>query len=267
MQAYIADIAASKTDWSNKPSIVVYFSGCDFRCPYCFASEILDFKEEFLKDLKDVKSQIKSLSYSCSNIYFTGGEPCLQKPSLIEIAKFSKQFGLKAGLQTNGSNPHVIRLMLDLNLLDYLSLDLKAPFDDAVFEKTTKSRTFFKPTDDTIKGIKESISILKENKKINVDVRTTIAPSVMFNKEHILRIASEIKGMNCRWILQQFQPNLGRLVNGNMRELNTVSLNFLENLKEACLKIYPEMSIEIKTEGFNVAEMDIKKDVFDGLDS
>lgn len=265
MQAYIADITQATVDWSDKPSMIVYFSGCDFRCPYCFASEILDFKEEFLKDLRDIKAQIKPLSYSCSNIYFTGGEPCLQKPSLIDLAKFSKSLGLKTGLQTNGSNPNVIRLMLDLNLLDYVSLDMKAPFDDNTFEKTTKSRTFFKPISDIIDEVRKSISLLKENKKVNVDVRTTIAPSVMFNKEHILRIASEIKGMDCRWLLQQFQPNLGKLVNGNMMDLNPPSLGFLENLKDACLKVYPEMNIEIKSEGFNVAEIWIKK--VDGLES
>src|SRR3989344_4763879 len=255
MQAFIVDISKSSVDWGNKDSIIVYFAGCDFRCPYCFASEILDTKQEFLKDIKDAKLQIKALSYECSSIYFTGGEPCLQKPALIELAKFSRSLGLKTGLQTNGGNPNVLRLMLDLNLLDYVSLDIKAPFDDAVFEKTTKSRTFFKPTEDIINEVRASISILKENKKINVDIRTTITPSVMFNKEHILRIASEIKGMDCRWILQQFQPTLGKLVNGNMKDINPPSSAFLENVKEACLKVYPEMRIEVKEENLNLASL------------
>ncbi|HLD37503.1 MAG TPA: anaerobic ribonucleoside-triphosphate reductase activating protein [Candidatus Nanoarchaeia archaeon] len=255
MQAFISDISKSSVDWDNKDSIIVYFAGCDFRCPYCFAAEILDTKQEFLKYLKEVKSQIKELSYHCSAIYFTGGEPCLQKPALIELARFSRSLGLKTGLQTNGSNPNVLRLMLDLNLLNYVSLDLKAPFDDGIFEKTTKSSTFFKPTSDIMDEVKESISILKENKKINIDVRTTITPSIMFNKEHILRVASEIKGTRCRWILQQFQPNLGKLVNGNMKDINPPSFSFLENLKEACLKVYPEMRIEIKDGSFNVADL------------
>lgn len=252
MQAYISGIAQSSVDWDSRPSIIVYFAGCDFRCQCCFASEMLDFREEFLKNLKDIKAQLKPLSHSAGSVYFTGGEPCLQKPSLTELAKFSKSLGLKTGLQTNGSNPNVIRLMLDLNLLDYVSLDIKSPFDENVFEKATKSMTFFKPTGDIMDSVKESIALLKGNKKANVDVRTTIIPSIMFNKEHILRIASEIKGLDCRWILQQFQPNLGKLANGNMKDLNPPSSGFLENIKEACLKVYPELNIDIKTEGFNV---------------
>lgn len=255
MQAYISGISHSAVDWDSRPSIIVYFAGCDFRCQYCFASEILDFREEFLRNLKDVKAQLKPLSYSAGSVYFTGGEPCLQKPSLTELARFSKSLGLKTGLQTNGSNPNVLRLMLDLNLLDYVSLDIKSPFDENVFEKTTKSSNFFKPTGDIMDSVKESLSLLKGNKKLNVDVRTTIIPSIMFNKEHILRIASEIKGLGCRWILQQFQPNLGKLTNGNMKELNSPSQGFLENLKENCLNSYPELNIEIKTDRFNVLSL------------
>ena len=226
MQAYIADVTQSYVDWNSNSSIIVYFSGCDFRCPYCFAADILDFKEEFLKDIREVKSQIKSLVNTSSNIFFTGGEPCLQKPALVELSKFSKQQGLKIGLQTNGSNPKVLRLLLDLNLPNYISLDIKTPFDDIIFEKTTKSKTFFKQTKDIMKDIKDTIDILRKNNRISIDIRTTIAPSVIFNKEHILRIASEIKNLDCRWIFQQFQP-YKRLVDNKMQGLNPPSLNFL----------------------------------------
>ena len=53
MQAFIADYSTSSVDWGNKDSIIVYFAGCDFRCPYCFAAEILDTKQEFLKAVKE----------------------------------------------------------------------------------------------------------------------------------------------------------------------------------------------------------------------
>jgi len=41
-----------------------------------------------------------------------------------------------------------------------------------------------------------------------------------------------------------------------MRDLNPPSLNFLENLKESCIKVYPNLNIEIKRDGFNVVELD-----------
>lgn len=253
MQAYIASVIKSYADWANKEAILVFFAGCDFRCNYCFVAPILDFKEEFLKDIKEIKEIIKNLSYSSNAIYFTGGEPCLQRAALIELAKFSKKLGLKTGLQTNGSNPKVIRNLLDLKNLDYISIDIKAPFDADVFEKATKSKTFFKAPEEIISGIEETIKLVKNAENIEVDIRTTIVPSIMFKKEHILRIASEIKSINCRWILQQYQPMLGKLVNTKLAGINPPSQSFLENIKEACLKIYPTLNIEIKTGNFNVA--------------
>lgn len=252
MQGYIANITKSFVDWSEKESIVLFFAGCDFRCPYCFVSNILDFKEEYLKELREVKQLIKELALSSDTIYFTGGEPCLQKPVLVELSKFSKQLGLKTGLQTNGSNPKVIKSLLQMNLLDYISVDVKSPFDSEVFEKSTKSKTFFKPTEDIISSIKETLNILKQNKEIVIDIRTAIVPSVMFNKEYLLRIASEVKSINCRWILQQYQPSLGKLVNKNLAGINPPTYSFLQNLQSACLKVYPTLNIEIKMDGFNV---------------
>ena len=250
MQAYISNITKSYVDWAENESVVIFFSGCDFRCQYCFVSSILDFKEEFLKDIREVKSIIKSFSYNCGSVYLTGGEPCLQKPALIELTKFSKQLGLKTGLQTNGSNPKVIDVLMEMSLIDYLSLDIKSPFDAEVFEKTTKSKTFFKPNSDIMEDTRLTLSILKKTDDIQIDIRTTIVPSIMFKKEHILRIASEIKSINCRWILQQYQPLLGKLVNANLQNINPPTHSFLENLKQYCLKVYPTLNIEIKTDNF-----------------
>ena len=36
MQSYIADIIKSYVDWADKEAIVVFFAGCDFRCPFCY---------------------------------------------------------------------------------------------------------------------------------------------------------------------------------------------------------------------------------------
>ena len=253
MQAYISKVNGSYSDWAEKNSIFVYFAGCDFRCPYCFSSPILDFKDEYFRDMREVKELIKSFSHSNDTIYITGGEPCLQKPALLEILKFSRQLGLETGIQTNGSNPKVISSIINSKLVDYISLDLKSPFDEEIFEKTTRSKTFFKQTPDIMKNSRETLSFLKSRDagNISLDIRTTIVPSVMFKKEHILRIASEIKSLNCRWIFQQYTSSAGKVLNSSLGGVNSPTSGFLENLKEACLKFYPTLNIIIKTTDFN----------------
>jgi len=253
MQAYISKVDVSYSDWAEKNCIFVYFAGCDFMCPYCFSSPILDFKDEYLKDLREIKDIIKSFSHSTDSIYITGGEPCLQKPALLDILKFSRQLGLETGIQTNGSNPKVISSIVNSKLVDYISLDLKAPFDEDTFEKTTRSKTFFKQTRDIMESLKETIHLLKlfGSENISIDVRTTIIPSLMFKKEHILRIASEVKSINCRWIFQQYTASAGRVLSSSLGGVNPPTSGFLENLREACLKIYPTLNIIIKTSDFN----------------
>ncbi len=251
MQAYIADVTLSYVDWVGREACVVYFGGCDFRCPFCFVAPLLDFKEEHRKELREVKQTIGEILFSRPVIYFTGGEPCLQRPVLIELAAFAKKFRAKVGLQTNGSNPGVISQLITQGLIDYVSLDIKAPFDSGVFEKATHAMTFFKSAEESMRDIKRTLQILKENVSLEVNIRTTVTPRVMYTKEHVMRIAAEIKNINATWILQQFLPREGKTVNKNLASLNPPSEQFLEHLKESCLARYPTLNIEIKTSNFN----------------
>ena len=191
-------------------------------------------------------------SYESDTIFFTGGEPCLQRPALLELSKFSRKLGLKIGIQTNGSNPKVIKRIIESKSLDYISLDLKSPFDNEIFEKTTHSKTFFKQSSEIMSEIKDTLELLKKHEsQLKIDIRTTIVPSVMFNKEHLLRIASQLRSIECTWILQQYQPHLGKVHSKTLSKVNQPSFKFLENIKESCLKVNPTLNIEIKTSGFN----------------
>ena len=96
--------------------------------------------------------------------------------------------------------------------MDFIALDIKAPFKKEIFEKVTQSGTFFKRPEDILKDIKQTIGILKKNQdKIQIELRTTVVPGLIFRKNDILEIAKEINGLNCRWTLQQFISGKGTL--------------------------------------------------------
>ncbi|MDP7140734.1 MAG: anaerobic ribonucleoside-triphosphate reductase activating protein [Candidatus Woesearchaeota archaeon] len=247
MQAFISGIVPlSTTEWFGKLSAVIFFGGCDFRCRYCYNPEMLESRQEFLTDLKVITSEIKKHEDMIESVIFSGGEPCLQRMALITLAKHFKSKELKVGIDTNGSKPNVIRELLSLELLDFISLDIKSPFSNDVFSRVTNSKTFFTKTEEIMDGIKETINVLRKyHENVELEIKTVIVPSLVYKKEDLLEIARLIDGLNCIWVLQQFE-NEKELVDKNMENIQPASEKFLENLKEFCLKEYPGLRVKIR---------------------
>ncbi|MBI4453799.1 anaerobic ribonucleoside-triphosphate reductase activating protein [Candidatus Woesearchaeota archaeon] len=246
MQAYIAAIEPVNVEWTKNICLKIFFAGCNFKCPFCNTPHLLETKEEVLKDLKDVKKEIELNGNFTEAVIFTGGEPCLQRPQLVELAKFCREKKIKVGIETNGSKPEVLRGLLKEALVDFVAIDIKAPFDEALFEKITTSKTFFISTNQIIQDIKESLEILHEYKdKVDIEARTIIVPSLLFRKEDVMKVAEIVNDIDARWVIQRFN-NMPELVKKNFEHIHPPSTTFLEDLKEACGKKYPNLRIEIK---------------------
>jgi len=251
MQAYIGGIVSMSTvDWPKNICTVIFFAGCDFNCPYCQNSEIIKFNEDNLKDLKEIKKEIKKNIDFIDAVLFSGGEASLQKMALLEIGKFAKKRGLKVGIETNGTKPETLEYLISEGVLDFIGLDIKAPLTDKeLFEKATKSKTFFKTTKEVISNLIETMDILKKNQdRIEIELRTTIVPRLIFRKEDILKIAKTIhdSGINCRWSLQQFRSDFGSVLDPMYQDIENPNKRFIEQLKEHCLKTYPNLRIDIR---------------------
>ncbi len=246
MQGYIAGVLLnSETLWPRNTSVVIFFSGCDFKCPSCIKPTIIDFKEEFLIDIKDVKEVIKANSHISNSVLFAGGEPSLQRDALLELARYSKMLSLKTGIETNGSKPIVLRQLIRQGLINFVSLDFKAPLEPVIFEKITNSKTFFVDTEEILMNLRRTLAILKNNNdKIQLQFKTTIIPSLLYKKEEILKMARIIRHFNSTWKLEQFNPKVPTL-DQNLKNFNSVSPQFMENLKESCLEQYPNLRIQI----------------------
>jgi pyruvate formate lyase activating enzyme len=180
---------------------------------------------------------------------FSGGEASLQPTAIRNLAQYAKKLELKVGIETNGTKPHVLKTLLKSNLLDFVGMDLKAPLEPKIFEKATSSKTFFKTTEDVIKNIEKSIKILKQYDDVEIEIRTTVVPSLVYKKEDILKIAKLIDGLHCTWVLQQFRPEMGELINPHLKNIDAPSKKFINNLKNMCLREFPNLRIEVKAVG------------------
>jgi pyruvate formate lyase activating enzyme len=246
MQAFIGHIEQNTDRFlKGKNSLVLHFAGCNFNCPFCNTPTLLSSKEEYAVDLKDIKKQIKENAALVDYVFFTGGEPCLQKPTLIELAKYSKDCGLMVGIATNGSKPDCLKQLTETMIVDYVIFDLKCQFEDDIFQRVTKSSTFFITTSEVMYDLKRSIEILKDcDTRIIKEFRTTIVPGLIFKKDDLMKIAEEIKGIDCKWVIQGFDPENTK--KGMYSQINPPSQSFLETIREALLKRYPGLRIEIE---------------------
>ncbi|MGM5482216.1 MAG: radical SAM protein [Nanobdellota archaeon] len=229
---------------NNKKYIVINFAGCNFNCPWCNTPHLLNSKEEFITDLKEIKNQINDVAPDAQNVLITGGEPLFQRLAVAEIATFCKDLGLHIALHTNASKPQNLNSLLKKGLINTLIVDFKSPLEEKIFEKITRSSTFFIRTRQVIEDFKESLEIIKKyNHIINLEFQTTIIPSLMFRKEDLLSIAKFIKNMECRWNICRFQP-----VNINSKSFYNIkppSEFFLQDLKESIQKEHPQLRIDL----------------------
>jgi pyruvate formate lyase activating enzyme len=248
MQAYIGGIIRrSETDWDGKRCMVIFFSGCGFRCPFCRTPEILGFRQELLRDLRDVKREI-SAAGEIDAVLFTGGEPCLQKLALLELAKHCRDSGLKVGLETNGARPDCIRALIEEGLVDFIRLDVKAPMRSDIFQKATESATFFKPAESVMDDFSESLELLRDcdsNGRVELELRTTVVPTLVFRKDDLLNIASMLKGFASVWMLQKFMPE-PRMASRKFESVNAPSDEFLANLRDAITKEFPMLNVQVR---------------------
>ena len=103
--------------------------------------------------------------------------------------------GFEVKLDTNGSNPDLLKKLIDEKLLDYVAMDIKAPMDK--YHEVTKSSV-------PLENIKKSIDILLEN-KVDYEFRTTVVKEQLCFDD-FEKIGDLIKGAK-KYYLQKFEPS------------------------------------------------------------
>ena len=113
-------------DYPGKLSCVLFIAGCNFRCPYCHNPELIapNPRQHFFLHEKEIHDFLKKRKGFLDGVVISGGEPTTCK-SILSICKKIKQMGYQIKLDTNGSMPHVIKELIDNNLVDYIAMDIK----------------------------------------------------------------------------------------------------------------------------------------------
>ena len=183
-------------DYPSRVACTVFLLGCNFRCPFCYSAELV--LPEKIKNQPEISEKeffdfLKQRKEFLQGVVLCGGEPTLNK-DLSEFTDKIKKMGYLVKLDTNGSNPEMLKKLIDKKLIDYVAMDIKAPREK--YALATGNRA-------DLEKIQKSIDILKK-REIDYEFRTTVIPA-FHKKEDIIEIARWISPAK-RYYLQNFKP-------------------------------------------------------------
>jgi len=116
----------SFSDYPGKTAAVFFTQGCNFRCPFCHNPELLQSGRPGKIDEGDCLSFLRDRRGLLDGVVISGGEPCLQVDLPAFITRV-RELGYPVKLDTNGSRPEILARLLEMKLLNYIAMDIKAP--------------------------------------------------------------------------------------------------------------------------------------------
>ena len=186
---YVGGSVISSVEFHGNMSLVFFMSKCPLACRYCHNVELLEDNTE--KSFEDIQQEIDSSADFLDAIVISGGEPLVQTDAVIEILTYVRQIGLKTKLDTSGIYPDNLKRILDLDLLDYVSLDVKTTFSK--YRKITGANVGFQ--------VKKSMELVNES-GVHLEIRTTYVPT-LHTKKDIMNLVDEIEADV--YTIQQFR--------------------------------------------------------------
>ena len=193
-------IGVSLVDWDGKVSSVLFLPGCNMHCPFCYNTKlVLSPKEMPTVPFEDIQNYLRKHEGWIDGVVITGGEPTIQEDLPI-LCEDIRKLGLAVKVDTNGTNPNMMRKLLDKGLINYVAMDVKAPFTEDAYSKASGVDVAT-----LLKSIEETIGMLLEI-GVEYEFRTTLVPT-LHETHDIEKICEKIKG--CRkYAIQNFKVDV-----------------------------------------------------------
>lgn len=116
-------------DWPGKVSAVLFFGGCNLRCPSCHnASFAWDVTKSCVLDHLEIIKRIQKNRKWLDGLVLTGGEVTIL-PDFEELLRVISAIGLPIKIDTNGQQPDMVRRVLGLDSVKKVAVDVKGPWE------------------------------------------------------------------------------------------------------------------------------------------
>ena len=180
-------------DFPERTACTVFTAGCNFRCPFCHnASLVVDIPKEAEISEEEFFSFLKKRQGILDGVCISGGEPLLQ-PNIEDFMRKIKNMGFAIKLDTNGSFPEKLEMLVENGLVDYVAMDIKNCPE--LYGVTAGVETV------DIESIKKSVEYLKEG-HVPYEFRTTVVKHY-HNEDSFERVGQWLTGAD-KYFLQNF---------------------------------------------------------------
>ena len=202
-------------DFPGKVACTVFLTGCNLRCPYCHNPDLVLTKDngKYISE-KEFFEFLLSRKGKLDGVCITGGEPTLY-PNLTNLIRRIREMGFLVKLDSNGTVPETLKLLLCEKLLDYVAIDIKnAP---SQYAETCGA--------DVIEQVKKSAALLK-NSNIDYEFRTTVCHP-FHSPDGMQEIGRWLHGAK-RYFIQPFVDS-GNLLGSGVSVMTKSELEMLLN--------------------------------------
>jgi pyruvate formate lyase activating enzyme len=196
VRQYLPIVRLQRLSLKNYPGrlcATITVPGCNFRCKFCEERKLIfEFQELYKIPERDILDHLYRVKGYLTGFCIGGGEPTLHN-GLLKFAYKVKSLGYKIKLDTNGTRPRRIRKMIEEKVLDYISMDIKAPLNR--YSEVVRYKV-------DINAIKESIKLLRRG-GIDYEFTTTVNPDII--EAHDLEEIAMLLVGSKRFIIKQIR--------------------------------------------------------------
>lgn len=230
-------------DYPGRVAATVFLAGCNFCCPFCHNMNLVTMDanscevetnikvsgiDEYSEE--DILIFLKKRQGILDGVCITGGEPTLNR-DLPELIKKIKDLGYLVKLDTNGTNPEMLKYLIENKLIDYVAMDIKSSMNNyGIVSGITDN----KDVDKILNNIKESIEFLLKQDSFDYEFRTTVIKE--YHDEACFKDISEMISGAKAYYLQNFVDSEyvkdHSLTSYSYDELNTFRELLIYNIKK-----------------------------------
>ena len=131
-------------------------------------------------------------------VVISGGEPTVNK-DLPKLIKEIRDLGFKIKLDTNGTNPQMLKELLEDGLIDYVAMDIKN-----VQTKYLETAGLSEKNVQILENVQKSIDILKKS-NVDHEFRTTIMKN--YHNIEDLEEINKLIGKDEKYFIQNFEDS------------------------------------------------------------
>jgi len=207
-------------DFPGKVACTVFTAGCNFRCPFCHNASLV-VRPNDVDEISEVDffNYLEKRKGVLDGVCITGGEPLISA-GIEDFIRKIKEKDLSVKLDTNGTFPKKLEMLLSEGLIDYVAMDIKNSKEKYALTAGTK---------DFPKEIEESIKIIT-SKAPDYEFRTTVVRE-LHTAQDIVKIAEWINGAK-HYYLQAYADSGDILCEGFSAYTETEMLEILESTRK-----------------------------------